>query len=72
MANQSSFFRRSVARRICSWTDEPSSRSIFRRKSLKLFRSSPILVIAGKVFSLAPPPVGDYLYLVANQCVEII
>ena len=25
-----------------------------------------------KVFSLAPPPVGGCLYLVANQCVEII
>ena len=33
---------------------------------------SRIPVIVGKVFSLAPPPVGGYLYLVANQCVEII
>ena len=44
----------------------------FHSKPLKLFRGSRIPVIVGKVFRLAPPPVGGYLYLVANQCVEII
>jgi hypothetical protein len=43
----------------------------FRGEPLKLFRCSRIPAIVGKVFSLAPPPVGGCLHLVANQCVEI-